>query len=72
MASKITSTSKKPNHIKIKHSPPLNEKGKVAAVVAMAKYGHVHHHKSSKKATKEKLIQVLLDSGLDGDLLFHQ
>jgi hypothetical protein len=42
------------------------------AVVAMAKYGHAHHHKGSKKATKEKLIRVLLDSGLDGDLLFHQ
>jgi hypothetical protein len=38
----------------------------------MAKYGHAHHHKSSKQATKEKLIRVLLDSGLDGDLLFHQ
>jgi hypothetical protein len=42
------------------------------AIVAIAKYGHAHHHKSSKKATKEKLIRVLLDSGLDGDLLFHQ
>jgi hypothetical protein len=44
----------------------------LTAVVAMAKYGHAHHHKSSKNATKEKLIRVLLDSGLDGDLLFHQ
>ena len=42
------------------------------AVVAMAKYGQAHHHKSSKKATKEKLIRVLLDSGSDGDLLIHQ
>ena len=41
------------------------------AVVAMAKYGHVHHHKRSKKAAK-KLIRVLLDSGLDGELLFHE
>jgi hypothetical protein len=59
---------------KIEHSPPssMNEKGKVMAVVAMAKYGHAHHHKSSKKATKEKLIRVLLDSGSDGDLLFHE
>jgi hypothetical protein len=44
----------------------------VTAVVAMAKYGHAHHYKSSNKATKEKLIRVLLDSGLDGDLLFHE
>jgi hypothetical protein len=42
------------------------------AVVAVAKYGHAHHQKSSKKATKEKLIRVLLDSGSDGDLLFHE
>jgi hypothetical protein len=41
-------------------------------VVAMAKYGQAHHHKSSKVATKEKPIRVLLDSGSDGDLLFHQ
>ncbi len=39
------------------NTPPLQtKKGKMTAVVAMAKYGHVHHHKSSKKATKEKLI----------------
>jgi hypothetical protein len=44
----------------------------VTAVVTMAKYGHAHHHKSSKKATKENLIRVLLDSGSDGDLFFHQ
>jgi hypothetical protein len=56
LASKITSISKNPNHNKIKHSPPSNEKGKVIAVVAMAKYGHAHHHKNSKKAAKEKLI----------------
>ncbi len=42
------------------------------AVVAVAKYGQAHHHKSSKKATKEKLIRVLVDSGSDGDLLFHE
>jgi hypothetical protein len=44
----------------------------VTAVVAVAKYSHAHPHKSSKKATKEKLIQVLLNSGSDGDLLFHE
>ncbi len=44
----------------------------MTAVVAVAKYGPVHNHKSSKKITKEKLIRVLLDSGLDGDLLFHE
>jgi hypothetical protein len=42
------------------------------AIVAMAKYGHAYHHKSSKKTAKEKLIRIQLDSGSDGDLLFHQ
>jgi hypothetical protein len=50
----------------------MNKKGKVMAVVTMAKYGNARHHKSSNKATKEKCIRVLLDSGLDGDLLFHK
>ncbi len=56
IASKLTSISKNPNHNKIEHSLLPNKKGKVTAVVAMAKYGHAHHHKSSKKAAKEKLI----------------
>jgi hypothetical protein len=73
VASKITSSiSKNSNHNKIKHSPPSNKKGKVTAAVAVAKYSHAHPHKSSNKATKEKLIQVLLDSGSDGDFLFHE
>jgi len=40
--------------------------------VAMAKYSKARHHKSSKQVAKEKLIRVLLDSGSDGDLLFHE
>ncbi len=67
-------TSKNPNYDKIENSPPskINKKGKVMAVAALAKYGQAHHHKSSKKAAKEKLIRVLLDSGSDGDLVFHE
>ena len=67
-------TNKNPNNDKTEQSPPsnINEKGKVTAVVAVAKYGPAHHHKSGKKAAKEKLIRVLLDSGSDGDLLFHE
>jgi len=34
----------------------MNEKGKVTAVVGVAKYGSARHHKSSKKGAKEKLI----------------
>ena len=44
----------------------------MTAVVAMTNYSRARHHKSSTQATKEKLIRVLLDSGSDGDLLFHQ
>ena len=44
----------------------------MTAVVAMAKIGTVPHHKGSNKAAKGKLIRVLLDSGSDGDLLFHE
>jgi hypothetical protein len=32
----------------------MNKKGKVMAVVAMAKYGNAYHQKISNKATKEK------------------
>ena len=67
-------TNKILNSDQIEHSPPSKkcEKGKVTAVMALAKYDQARHHKSSKKATKEKLIRVLLDSGSDGDLLFHE
>ncbi len=59
---------------KIEHSPPssMNTKGKVMVEVAMAKYGNAHHHKISNKATEERLIRVLVDSGSDGDLLLHE
>ena len=30
------------------------------------------YFKSSRKARKRNLIRVLLDSGLDGDLMFHK
>jgi hypothetical protein len=65
MITTSNTTIRNPNHSKntdskiteIEHSPPSkgNEKGKVMAVVAMAKYGNAHHHKSSNRATKEKL-----------------
>ncbi len=72
VVSKIT--YKNPNNDKSEQLPPsnINKKGKVTAVVAVAKYSLTRHHKSIKKATKEKIIQVLLDSGSDGDLLFHE
>ena len=50
-------TNKILNSDQIEHSPPAkkSEKGKVTAVVALAKYDQARHHKSSS----------------DGDLLFH-
>ncbi len=53
-------TNKNPNNHKIEQSlPTITEKGKVTAVVAIAIYSSVGHHKSSKKGAKEKLIRVL-------------
>jgi hypothetical protein len=72
VTSKITSISSNPNQNETKQSPTSNEKGKVTAVVAVAKYSRAQPCKSSNKATKKKLIRVLLDSGSDGDLLFHE
>ena len=72
VASKITSISSNPNHNKTEQSPPSNEKGKVMAVVAVAKYSQAQPHKSRNNTTKEKLIRVLLGSGSDSDLLFHE
>jgi hypothetical protein len=72
MSTCFTPTRSKKSQPKTEQSPPVNRKGKVTAVVAMAKYNRAQSHKSSKKATKEKQIWVLLDSGSDGDLLFHE
>jgi hypothetical protein len=55
--SKAKSSGILADHPKIKQSPPSrNKKGKVTAVVAVAKYSQAQPHKSSNKATKEKLI----------------
>ena len=43
----------------------------VTAVLAVMSAGSKVQH-SSKKIPKKKLIRVLLDSGSDGDLLFHK
>ena len=49
----------------------INKMGKVMAVVAVAKYGHSHHHKSSKKAAKEKANPSFTRQCLRCNLLFH-
>ena len=54
-----------------KHSPRSNEKQGVTAVMAVITGLH-KGPPSNKKASKKKTIRVLLDSGSDGDLLFHK
>jgi hypothetical protein len=50
-------------------NPP---RGKIKAVIAVMrgnpKDGYTHH--CSNKHCKQKIVQVLLDSGSDGDLIF--
>jgi hypothetical protein len=59
----------KKNSILPKKDPP---EGKTTAIVAVMrgrpKPGH--HRQRSNKHYKQKLVQVLLDSGSDGDLIF--
>ena len=54
------------------HSPPSeqNLKPGVTAVLAVMTAGR-SGRRSSKKVSVKKTIRVLLDSGSDGDLLFH-
>ncbi len=46
--------------------------GETTAIIAVmrSKPPHVHHRHHSNKHYKQKLVQVLLDSGSDGDLVF--
>jgi hypothetical protein len=59
----------KKNSILPRKDPP---EGRTTAIVAVmrGRPKHVHHHQRSNKHYKQKLVQVLLDSGSDGDLVF--
>jgi hypothetical protein len=70
----ITSASQKEgilykNIILPKKDPP---EGKTTTIVAVVrgKSRHGHHQQCSNKHYKQKLVQVLLDSGSDGNLVF--
>jgi hypothetical protein len=56
------------NSILPSKDPP---EGKTTAIIAMmrGKPKHGHHHQRSNKHYKLKLVQVLLDSGSDGNLI---
>jgi hypothetical protein len=62
--------SKKANYsTPVKGNPP---EGKTTAVVAVMRGNlkHGYHRHLSNKHYKKKIVQVLLDSGSDGDLVF--
>ncbi len=70
----MTSSSKTKGILKGK-STLLNKdppEGKTTAIVAVmrGRPRHGHHRQGSNKPYKQKLVQVLLDSGSDGDLVF--
>ena len=63
---------------KTEQKPSLNYKDGVTAIVAVAKAGPKFglnkkaKTKSSSKKVTRKIIRILLDSGSDGDLMFHK
>jgi hypothetical protein len=72
----MTSPSQKENILKtisilVNKDPP---EGKTTAIIAVmrAKPKHGHHCHRSNKHYKQKLVQVLLDSGSDGDLVLDK
>ena len=54
-----------------KHSPSSKQDLGVTAVMAVMT-AEKKNHRSNKKVPLKKLVRVLLDSGSDGDLLFHK
>jgi hypothetical protein len=70
----MTSSSQREGILK-KKSTLLNKdppEGKTTTIVAVmrGRPKHSHHHRSSNKHYKQQLVQVLLDSGSDGNLVF--
>jgi hypothetical protein len=59
---------KKKNVIPNKDPPEGKTTAKVAVMRGRPK--HSHHRQCSSKHYKQKIVQVLLDSGSDGDLIF--
>jgi hypothetical protein len=60
----------KKNSITPNKDPP---EGRTTAIVAVmrGRSKHGHHRQRSNKHYKQKFVQVLLDTGSDGDLVFH-
>ncbi len=70
----MTSSDQKGKLLKEMYYIPIKDppEGKITAIVAVmrGRPKHDHHHQSSNKHYKRKLVWVLLDSGSDGDLIF--
>ena len=70
----MTSSDQKGKILKKKNFTPNKDppEGKTTAIVAVmrGRPKHSHHHQRSNKHYKPTLVQVLLDSGSDGDLIF--
>jgi hypothetical protein len=60
----------KKNSVTPNKDPP---EGKTTAIFAVmrGRPKHSHHRQRSNKHYKQKLVQILLDSGSDGDLIFE-
>jgi hypothetical protein len=54
----------------IPHKDPPEGRTTAKVAVMRGRPKHCHHHVCSNKHYKQKLVQVLLDSGSDGDLVF--
>ncbi len=70
----MMSSSQKEQILKKKSTLPNKDppEGKTTTIVAVmrGRPKHSHHRQRSNKHYKQKLVQVLLDSGSDGNLLF--
>jgi hypothetical protein len=70
----MTSSSQKGKLLKKNSITPNKDppEGRTTAIVAVmrGRPKHSHHRQHSNKHYKQKLVQVLLDSGSDGDLVF--
>jgi hypothetical protein len=70
----MTSSSQKGKLLKKNSITPNKDppEGKPTTIVAVmrGKPKHSHHRQCSNKHYKQKLVQILLDSGSDGDLIF--
>ena len=71
---KATTPNKSKNFSDNSNKPPTqdDDEGRVTAVAAVIYLQPPAGKHNNKRTTRKKVVRVLLDSGSDGDLLFHQ